>query len=629
MKYRARLAVALAVMAAPFTAHAQRQMEKLGRGVVAVNQGEGKVFVSWRMLGTEPDGIAFNVYRKTGSAAPTKLNAQPITTATCYQDSGVDLSANVEYIVRPVINGAEGEPNAPFLNKIAANSAAKQYFSIPLKAGIGVPNDSSCGDLDGDGEYEIIVKRENGSHDNSQTGYTNPTWLEAYKIDGTYLWSINLGVNIRGGAHYTQFMVYDFDGDGKAEIICKTGDGTTDGTGVVIGDGTKDWRNNNGMILQGPEYLTVFNGMTGKAMQTIPFEPARGDATEFGDNTGNRVDRFLGGVAYLDGQRPSCVMSRGYYTGRDGSGRNELAAYNWRDGKLSMIWHFKASRGKAGDQNTDYLGQGNHNLSIADVDGDGKDEIIYGAMAINSDGTPRYSTHLGHGDALHVSDMDPSRPGLEVWDIHENPRHPFGGEFRDASTGKMIFGIPGGTDASPDVGRGCAADVDPRSPGYEMWCSGGPLVRGLYGVSGKKVSDSNPSSCNFVCWWDGDLLRELEDGNHIDKWDWNDNTTKKIFTAEGCSSNNGTKSTPALLADLFGDWREEVMWRTNDNTELRIYTTVIPTEHRFYTLMHDSQYREAIAWQNVAYNQPPHPSFFLGDGMKPAPRPKIVLVQPK
>lgn len=227
---------------------------------------------------------------------------------------------------------------------------------------------------------------------------------------------------------------------------------------------------------------------------------------------------------------------------------------------------------------------------------------------------------------MHVSDLDPNRAGLEVFDVHENPKHPFGLEFRDASTGAMIWGKPDGSEASPDVGRGVAFDIDPRHPGAEMWGSGGPLLRGIYNVKGGKISEKNPSSCNFAVWWDGDLLRELLNGNAISKWDWQTETTNPLFTAADCSSNNGTKSTPALSADILGDWREEVILRTTDNKELRIYSSTITTEYRLYTLMHDPQYRLAIAWQNVAYNQPPHPGFFLGADMKPAPRPNISLV---
>jgi rhamnogalacturonan endolyase len=609
---RCCIAVA-ALLVLAISARAQRQMEKLGRGVVAVNQGEGKAFVSWRLLGTEPDSIAFNIYRATGDAQPVKLNRQPLTTATCYQDSGVDFSQPVAYTVRAVLNGQEQPASKAF--KFPANAPVRQYLSIPLKTLQGyTPNDCSVGDLDGDGEYEIVVHQVGRSHDNAQAGPTDAPILQAYKLDGSFMWEINLGKNIREGAHYTQFMVYDLDGDGKAEIVCKTADGTVDGAGKVIGDPTKSWVNDRGYILDGPEYLTVFDGQTGQALATTNYVPARGNVGSWGDNYGNRVDRFLACVACLDGVRPSVVMCRGYYT------RSVLAAWDWRDGKLIQRWVFDSAApgaGKDGKPNKAYEGQGAHSLSVADVDGDGKDEIVYGAMCVDHDGQGLYSTGFRHGDALHVSIFDPSRPGLQVFMIHEAPSQTTGVEFHDAATGKLFWGAP----STKDVGRGLAADVDPRYPGAQFF------ALGSRDVNGKTIPVQGGS--NFAIWWDGDLLRELLNGNSITKWNWETGAMDRIFIAEGCVANNGSKSTPALSADILGDWREEVIERTADNKELRIFTTVIPTEHRFYTLMHDPQYREAIAWQNVAYNQPPWPSFFIGQDMKAPPKPNIVLVTPK
>lgn len=465
-------------------------------------------------------------------------------------------------------------------------------------------NDASAGDLDGDGQYELIVKWDpSNSKDNSQSGYTGEVFIDAYKLNGTRLWRISLGKNIRAGAHYTQFMVYDLDGDGKAEIAMKTADGTRDGTGIVIGDASKDYRNSSGYVLSGPEFLTIFNGQTGKAMSTINYEPARGNVSDWGDNYGNRVDRFLAAVAYLDGERPSLVMARGYYT------RSVLAAYNWRNGQLTKQWIFDSNT--AG--NSGYAGQGNHNLSVADVDGDGRDEIVYGAMAVDDNGRGLYTTGLKHGDAMHLSDLDPDRPGLEVFQVHETPSNA-GVSFRDAGTGQLIWGIK----TTKDIGRGMAADIDPRYKGAEVWADGS-----LYTAKGQKLGSVLPSSTNFGIWWDGDLLRELLDSNRIDKWDYANSKTVNLLTASGVSSNNGTKSTPSLQADLFGDWREEVVWRTNDSSALRIYTTTALTDKRIYTLMHDPVYRLGIAWQNTAYNQPPHTGFYLGEGMNPPPMPNI------
>ncbi|MCL4147477.1 UNVERIFIED_CONTAM: hypothetical protein GTU68_042573, partial [Idotea baltica] len=399
---------------------------------------------------------------------------------------------------------------------------------------------------------------------------------------------------------------------------------------------TDDYRNSGGYILNGPEYLTVFSGLTGKAISTVAFEPARGSVTQWGDSYGNRVDRFTAGVAYLDGARPSLVFGRGYYHAQSGNGqsRNEVAAYDFRDGQLSLRWHFKAGKNINGNVNSEYVGQGAHSLTIGDVDFDGRDEIVYGTAAIDDDGTGLYSTQLGHGDALHLSDMDPSRPGLEVFMVHESPSEHggVGGEFRDAATGELIFSIPGNN----DVGRGVAADIDPNSPGYEMWATTSfpGEIRNIYSSSGTALYPT-PSNMfyNFVVWWDADLTRELLDGTTISEWhnpgrsnfDLDPGTGGLQIYAPGASSNNGTKKTPALTADIFGDWREEVVWRRSDNTALDIYTTIIPSTTRIYTLMHDTQYRTAIAWQNVGYNQPPHPGFFLGADMAPAPTPRIFL----
>ena len=637
---------------------APRQLEKLGRGVVAIHFEPGKVFVGWRMLGTDPETIAFNVYRTTSSGAvgnprnrvfTTKLNAAPIVDATNFIDTGAEVTRTNSYFVRPVLNGREQGASGMFTKQ--ANAPVRQYISVPLQTLPGYsPNDGSVGDLDGDGEYELIIHQVGRGRDNSQAGLTTEPILEAYKLDGHLLWRINLGRNIREGAHYTQFIVYDLDGDGKAEVACKTADGTIDGQGKVIGDPSADYRlpegstvtvrtragveqkrDVTGFVLSGPEFLTIFDGQTGAALATTKYLPPRhptklNPTTEemaelWGDGVGNRMDRFLAAVAYLDGEKPSLVMSRGYYA------RSVLAAWNWRDGRLTHLWTFDSDDGTP--ESRKYRGQGNHNLSVADVDADGKDEIVFGAATIDDNGHGLYTTGLGHGDALHVSDLNPERPGLEVFDIQER-FDDAGANFRDARTGEVLWkkpSIKAGEDGE-GPGRGLALDIDPRHKGFESWVRGAAIT-GIFNAKGEKISEATPGSCNFGVWWDGDVLRELLDRNAISKWNWETNTQTVLLTAEGCASNNGTKATPTMSADILGDWREEVIWRTTDNKELRIYTTVIPTKHRFYTLMHDPQYRLSIAWQNVAYNQPPHTSFYLGEGMAKPPRPKIVLVDLK
>ncbi|MFC6227784.1 Ig-like domain-containing protein [Paenibacillus allorhizosphaerae] len=590
-----------------------RQAETLDRSPVAVKV-DGGVYIGWRLFGTDPANIAFQLYRDG-----KLISSAPITAVTNYLDA--EGTADSLYEVRAVTGGAEEPGTKPF------GVWNQNYLDVPLqKPQEGVAqdgtaytysaNDTSIGDLDGDGKYELIVKWDpSNSRDNSQSGYTGNVYLDAYKLDGSLLWRIDLGRNIRAGAHYTQFMVFDLDGDGKAEVMFKTADGTIDGSGVAIGDPSKDYRNSSGYILSGPEYLTVFEGATGKALATTNYDPPRGKVADWGDTYGNRVDRFLAGVAYLDGERPSVIFARGYYT------RTVLAAYNWRNGQLSQLWKFDSDNPGYGE----YTGQGNHQLSIADVDGDGKDEIIYGAMALDDDGTPLFNTRFGHGDALHVGDLDPSRPGLEVFKVDEHTDSPYGAVVFDAQSGKALWGLSTGQ----DTGRGMSADIDPRYKGEEVWASNGV---GLNSVRGEKIGSSTPS-INFGIWWDGDLLRELLDHTYnssiaagvgkIDKWDYINNKPVRILTATGTYSNNTTKGTPNLQADLFGDWREEAVWRTEDSSALRIYTTTDKTDHRLYTLMDDSQYRLAVAWQNVGYNQPPHPSFFLGDGMDAPQLPKL------
>ncbi|QEK51361.1 T9SS type A sorting domain-containing protein [Pedobacter aquae] len=477
-------------------------------------------------------------------------------------------------------------------------------------------NDCSVGDVDGDGEYEIFLKWDpSNAKDNSQSGYTGNVFIDAYKLNGTRLWRIDLGRNIRAGAHYTQFIVYDLDGDGKSEMACKTADGTIDGVGTVIGSATADYRNSSGYILSGPEFLTVFNGETGRAMATTNYLPARGTVSSWGDSYGNRVDRFIAAVAYLDGNRPSLIMGRGYYT------RLVRVAWDWRNNQLTQRWIFDSNA----SGNATYAGQGNHQMTIGDADNDGKDEIFNGSSAINDNGTGLWSTRRGHGDALHMSDMDPDIAGQEMWMCYESPteHRGLGLTLKRASTGEVLWGVA----ATGDVGRALAADIDPNFPGYEMWGAAGGAV---YSNKGAVISNSVPSM-NFAVWWDGDLSRELLNGTALDKWNSVTKRSDRLMSINNFGaavSNNGTKATPGLSADILGDWREEMIFRSSDNRSLLIFSTTIPTTERIFTLMHDTQYRTAIAWQNSSYNQPPHPSFFLGTGMTKPARPNVVYPGP-
>ncbi|MBO9618724.1 MAG: rhamnogalacturonan lyase [Niabella sp.] len=620
--YRICLSFLLCIAVVPV--FSQRLMESLDRGIVALPDGKGNVFVSWRLLAADPDGIAFNVYR-TISGVTERLNQSPVGKVTWFLDAQKNTAAPAVYTVAAILNGKEAERSKPF--KI--QSKEQPYWSVPLQLPDGyAANDGSVGDLDGDGTYEIILHVAGKGHDNSHAGFTDPPLIQAYKLDGTLLWTINLGKNIREGAHYTQFMVYDLDGDGRAEVAMKTADGSIDGRGRVIGDSTKDWRNDKGYILAGPEYLTVFDGATGAAVSTTDFVPPRSLSLTpspdelkkiWGDGYGNRMDRFLAAIAYLDGVHPSLIMTRGYYT------RTVIAAWDLRNKQLQKRWVFDTNvRG-----NEKYAGQGNHNLTIADVDGDGKDEIIYGAMCLDDNGKGLYATGLGHGDALHVSDLDPSIPGLEVFDIQER-FDDAGCSFRSAATGAIYWKKPSvkaGEDGE-GPGRGLALDVDPRYPGAECWVAGAG-VTGMFDCKGNKIADKTPA-CNMGILWDGDLLAEILNSTTIDKWDYLKQATNRLLNTANyqCKSNNGTKATPVLVGDILGDWREEVIYSTTDNKELRIFSTAIPTDYRFYTLMQDPQYRLSIAWQNVGYNQSPHTSFFFGEGMKPPPKPDIKIIKP-
>ena len=628
------------------------QMEQLNRGVVALpaNSGSGN-FISWRFLGTDDNNTRFDLVCN-GTTIATDLEVSN------YTDANGD--SNAEYQVITKVNGETISTSDPV--KVWGDVYKKLKLDRPDKGALGgtySPNDCSVGDVDGDGEYELFVKWDpSNSKDNSQSDKTDNVYIDCYKFDGTKLWRIDLGVNIRAGAHYTQFQVYDYDGDGKAEMMCKTAPGSKDGKGnyvnqaatdekIKAANNTKDHRTSAGRINSGHEYLTVFNGETGEAIHTIAYYPNRNAKAELSEaagtynwddrsgkndkgDYGNRGERYLAATAYLDGpdKNPSGIFCRGYYTfahiwAVDFDGQqlktrwlhssDARTTYKLRDadGNSKTL---KGNTCTAGLNRYTMYANGNHNMSIADVDGDGKDEIIWGSAALDDDGKMLYAVGFGHGDAIHLADLDPDRPGLELFDVHEE-KGDYAWDIHDAATGEIIWK---GGQKGQDNGRGNAADIVGTNRGYEFWSSYGGMSssernQNPFSAQTAKQVISQKGSMNFRIYWDGDLQDELLDGTTISKWNGSSFVNTSI-SQNGSSSCNGTKSTPNLQADLFGDWREEViLWSTNDNATLNIFTTNKPTTYRVPTLMHDHTYRMGICWQNTAYNQPPHLGYYLPD----------------
>ncbi len=601
------------------------QAEYLDRGLVAIAIDNG-VYVGWRLLGDEYAANASYTLYRDGVAIRTFES----TENTSFLD--VDGTADSKYAVSVVIDGEESEKCA----EVAVQST--DYLEVPIQApeayyddkltkeyikstypdGTGenvstaeekangeyryAANDTYVGDVDGDGVYEIIVKWGGLTRDNSQDGYTSPVYIDCYKLDGTLLWRINLGINIRAGAHYTQPVVADLDGDGKAEIMMRTADGSVDGTGKVIGNATADYRNNRGHIIDGPDFLTLFDGETGAALDTIEYNPQRVNTNNWGDNYGNRSERFLSGAAYLDGEHISAIFARGYYT------RAVVVAYTVENDKIVTQWVCDSNA----SGNSALAGQGAHSFTVADVDGDGCQEIIYGAATIDHDGTVMYGLkdlhgagYGSHGDALRVTDINLQNPGLEVFMVHEDKTKD-GMELHDGATGEYIYFEGNGG----DVGRGAAGDIHPGYEGVEIWSSVGNLVA----ANGTYIG-SRPSSINHMAWFNGDMGREFVDNSNsvptIGTYNYNTGKQSNVLL-EGCKTNNTTKANAAFQADMFGDWREELAFRTEDNTAIRIYTSTETMDYRLYTLMHDPTYRAQMACNGSAYNQSPDAGFYIG-----------------
>ncbi|MGF7138597.1 rhamnogalacturonan lyase family protein [Roseimarinus sediminis] len=586
---------------------AQRKMETLDRGLVAVKTDNG-VFVSWRIPGSEWYGTTYNLYRDG-----EKLNELPLEVSN-YTDTQGTLASS--YTVRAIANGTEQSPSP------AVTPLQKQYKEIILKTrntSIYEINDATTADLDGDGAYEIIVKRiaKGWNEDN-----TNYSYFEAYKQDGTFLWEINVGPNILPDVEIN-IAAFDFDEDGKAEVFMRSSEGTIFGDGTQIGDTDNDGRTNyrysvgttaNMQYMNaGPEFLSLIDGETGSELDRVNFIPRISSGWWWPENPnkayGHRASKYFFGAPYLDGQKPSLFIGRGIYT------RTVMRTYDVVNKKLQLRWEWKAT-----DTSDPYYGQGNHNYTIADVDGDGRDEIVWGSMTVDDDGKGLYSTRMGHGDALHVGDLDPFRKGTEIWKCLENSPM-YGTILYDGATGEILIHDVLGR----DCGRCMAANISDDYKGAELWGSN-------YSFSASSLERIDAGgSVNYRIFWDGDLLDELLDHTNFSTASgYGTGSISKfgkgnIFVAKGAISNNYTKGTPSLQADLFGDWREEVVWRNEANTAIRIYTTTDPTSYRNYTLMHDHQYRQAVCWQMCGYNQPPHVSYFLGEaeGITSPPPPAI------
>ena len=630
-----------------------RQMEKLDRGLIAIKT-DGGVYLSWRLFDSEDNifgsadkNVSFNVYRdgKKISEVATKTNY-------------VDSTVGKNYSVAPVINGVEGEK----CNAVTVYN--NSYFDIPLlkpddetiydPSGTELatysffPADCSTGDVDGDGEYEIIVKWTSSEHDVGSPGnpaYSGTVHLAAYKLDGTKLWKndIELGKNVYSSAHTVQFLVYDFDGDGKSEVMCQTSLGSKDGQGKYVSNAaqtdeeikaitdeensTADYRG-YGRITEGKEFLTVFNGETGVAMDTINLPTTRGseNGVDYGDDFGNRSNRFVSDIAYLDGEKPYAIYLRGYYFGRNGKQRTSIAGISWDGTALSPTYRFDTQKGQEGyyDGAYQYVGNGNHNCTVADVDNDGKDEFITGAlcMEVNDDNEfrPKWCTYLQHGDALHIGNYDPTHTGFEFFTVHEDSGTnslsgnditlDFGMSVIDAETGNIMFH----EGASADTGRGVMANVGAGGY-YQIWSAKNSARQSNGGTdftTATSLTGRNTPSMNFRIFWDGDLYDNLLDGANIT--DWNGRNMSNIFSARNydCVSINGTKANPSLQADLFGDWREEVVYPTTNGTALRVFSTTDTTDYKIKTLMQDPVYRSGVAAEQTAYNQPPHVGFYMG-----------------
>src|SRR5574344_410655 len=588
------------------------QMERLGRGLTVIHQGNGIVSVSWRLLIGDKEKSGFDLYRLSQQANRTtsevKLNDKPIMTSTFFQDKGINTNQLHTYILKDSKNHKTLDSC-----RLTPEQASRPYLCIPLEkiesetSEAYFPNDVSVGDLDGDGSLEFIVSRQVGNLSTTQKGISGGTIrLEAYQLNGKRLWHLDLGPNIREGASYFSFVVYDFNGDGRAEIAIKTAEGTTFGDGQTIGDvnndGITDYvdrsvqSNTYGKIIEGPEFISMVEGISGKELDRAPFIK-RGDLSDWGDIDASQVDKMLSGIAYLDGKRPSYIISRG------GKGRLVVEAWDFRNGKWTKRWVFDTDA-----NNHKYMAfsnQNSENLCISDIDSDGKDEIISGACALDDTGSGLYSTGLGYGVQTLIGDLDPMEKGLEVFQGHHFSPNSNGCTLRCAISGDVIQSF---YTAKP-VNQVFSADIDPEYYGNEFWWSGS---NGVYACNGKLLSGKTPTASGVI-WWDGDLSRETFQKFYIYKWLGQSEIRLFDGKGKGLTWIHANLGKPCFSGDILGDWREEIIWPSENGQEIRIYTTPIPTNHRILCLMQDPVYRMGIATQNAGNNTCPNTGFYLGN----------------
>lgn len=590
----------------------------LKRGLMALHSTTGNL-VSWRARATDDRNLKFRLWRGTSAAAQkTKVNSGNfITGRTNFLDKGANAT---NYYRLEVID----EQGNIIETEVSKKTWDNQTLYIPLKDGAPTdpsgngatysPNDASYCDMDGDGEYEIILKwSPSNEKDAASNGATSNVFFDCYKLDGTRLWRIDMGQNFFASAHTMQFIAWDFDGDGYGEFMAKTAPGTIDGQGnyVLLGndDPTANLKSSRGKQDHGSEYITVFDGMTGAELATIPYHTDYAAGLNYwGDSKQNRSERYLAAIAWLDGAEgnPSPIFARGYYSGAF------VGAYDWDGTTLKERW---VSRNTTSGQGL--WGEGAHWISVGDCTGDGKQDIVYGSAALKSDGTLLYRTGLGHGDALHLGDFDHENPGLEVFMAHEHS--PYGVDLRDAKTGKILKRQTAGS----DTGRGLIAHFNPEAEGsYFQHSASSSLYDWKGGTVAETVSHGGGASLNNRVYWNGTLADDFYDKSVLEYYNPDANAFWRMQVNGGNYTigtlNNSSKYNPCVLGDLLGDWREEIVtWTQVDGVyNLIINATDYETPYTVPHLMDDLNYRAQVINQNCCYNQPPHLSYDLRNSKK-------------